>query len=309
MNLYESALVSYCRKFAEQMDDIMVEGIFERDPYDIAAEALIEEADKLCLCMSVEGLVQALQNSLSKRNTKATPSSNDSAGAPDPFLQKQVGIPADLQTRYRIEEPIEALSVEGDLYLATERATGRRLVAKVYRRGWSPNLTVLARAGSFEHGHLVRQVDFSRRNPSESTRMQEQAWEVMEHVPLGSLDRHIGAAKPFEVIYALIEQIGGALHYLHRLAPPLVHRDVRPANILVRSLEPFDLALADFNQSAIPNELRDTATVIFSKYAAPEASRTGFQPTGDWWSLGVIAAEDRVPGRGVARSVPVSVRG
>jgi len=60
---------------------------------------------------------------------------------------------------------------------------------------------------------------------------------TMEHVPGGSLDKfwrsHGGQFVPVETAIDLIKQVCRGISQAHREKPPIIHRDIKPQNILV----------------------------------------------------------------------------
>ncbi|WP_442791673.1 serine/threonine protein kinase [Micromonospora sp. NBC_01813] len=125
-------------------------------------------------------------------------------------------------------------------------------------------------------------------------------WIVMEYVPSRSLSEQLAADGPVSPIRAA--EIGlavlGALQAAHRVG--IVHRDVKPANILIGVdgrvvLTDFGLATAVEDTS-----LTQTGIVLGSPaYVAPERVMSGtVGPQGDLWSLGATlfaAVEGRGP--------------
>ncbi|WP_273543945.1 protein kinase domain-containing protein [Micromonospora fiedleri] len=125
-------------------------------------------------------------------------------------------------------------------------------------------------------------------------------WIVMEYVPSRAFSDHLAADGP--VSPARAAQIGlavlGALRAAHRVG--VVHRDVKPANILIGVdgrvvLTDFGLATAVEDTS-----LTRTGIVLGSPaYLSPERVRRGAAgPEGDLWSLGATlfaAVEGEAP--------------
>lgn len=67
----------------------------------------------------------------------------------------------------------------------------------------------------------------------------------MEYIRLGDLAKQHNTSGITETeLLALFEQTLKALEYLH--GRPICHRDVKPANLLVRSRVPFHIKLTDF---------------------------------------------------------------
>jgi serine/threonine protein kinase len=124
-------------------------------------------------------------------------------------------------------------------------------------------------------------------------------YHVMEYVPTGSLaDAICGRSKyslelPLSLPEALeiICQVGSALEYIHER--DIVHRDVKPGNLLLRidELNHRQLLLSDFGVArwevnASRHEDQVTGTVA---YMAPEVFSGWFSAASDQYSLAVMA--------------------
>ncbi|KAB8356484.1 hypothetical protein FH972_024067 [Carpinus fangiana] len=113
-----------------------------------------------------------------------------------------------------------------------------------------------------------------------------------EYVPKGSLLDFVGKATIFRQEQATF-QILSALAYLHgQLPEPIVHRDVKPENVLVQAWAPHSihLKLTDFGLS---NEGKLLQTFCGTPwYLAPEGytkqTNRKYGPLVDIWSLGVL---------------------
>ena len=150
--------------------------------------------------------------------------------------------------------------------------------------GTSPDLLRAEReariAASLNHPHIVGIFDLVAED--------EQQWMVMEYVEgtsLAELIRERGPLDPGEAA-SLLSQAASALAAAH--ASQIVHRDVKPSNILVRAdghvkLSDFGIARAEADAS-----LTQTGLVTGSPaYLAPEvASGQLASPASDVWSLG-----------------------
>ncbi|MDF3147026.1 serine/threonine-protein kinase, partial [Streptomyces sp. T21Q-yed] len=114
-------------------------------------------------------------------------------------------------------------------------------------------------------------------------------WIVMELVPGISLQRRLddGPLTPVEAA-RLGRQVLAALRAAH--AAGIQHRDVKPANILLRP--DGDAVLTDFGIAALQGTTALTATgelVGSPEYMAPERIRGhDDDPAADLWSLGVV---------------------
>ena len=79
------------------------------------------------------------------------------------------------------------------------------------------------------------------------------------------------------------------LDYLHRLDPPLIHRDIKPQNVIVR--DDGSVALIDFDIARTWREGSDTDTRFFGTVAYAPPEQYGFAQTdarADIYSLGVL---------------------
>lgn len=72
---------------------------------------------------------------------------------------------------------------------------------------------------------------------------------IMEYVEGGDLGKLISDEAPFseDMVQVMSKQLLSALGYLH--ANNITHRDVKPDNILINSLDPLDVKLTDFGLS------------------------------------------------------------
>jgi len=92
---------------------------------------------------------------------------------------------------------------------------------------------------------------------------------------------------------SVIEQVTADLEYIHGLQPKIVHRDIKPDNILMRTRTPLKFVLTDFGISSIVEHGSRVASSVSKTtfYAAPEAGAGDISAGLDWWSLGMIVAE------------------
>ncbi len=111
----------------------------------------------------------------------------------------------------------------------------------------------------------------------------------MQYIEGDNLRAHIRAcsAASEAVVIAWLAELAEILTYLHELAPPMVHRDLSPDNILVG--KDGRLVLIDFGAA---NEFVGNATgTLVGKHAymAPEQIRAAAEPRSDLYSLGACA--------------------
>jgi serine/threonine protein kinase len=114
---------------------------------------------------------------------------------------------------------------------------------------------------------------------------------AQEFVPGENLDEAIRTAGPKsdETAISLGVQLCGLLSYLHNLPEPVVFRDLKPANILLRNTRGVagpDLAVVDFG-IARPFQAGAVGTVIGTPgYAPPEQYQGLASPRSDIYALG-----------------------
>jgi serine/threonine protein kinase len=140
---------------------------------------------------------------------------------------------------------------------------------------------------------------------------------TMEYIAGGTLERfwqsHGSRFVPLETTIELILQAARGLAVAHAETPPIVHRDVKPQNILVGyGVEGIQVRLSDFGLAKSVNPLTMLAstkgTLLFK---APESLQdvTRDSPAGDVWALGMVAyllLTDVLPYLPVAGETPMS---
>jgi len=114
---------------------------------------------------------------------------------------------------------------------------------------------------------------------------------VMEYVPgetLRTLLRQAGSPLPYGDALSYARQLCAVLGYLHRQAPPVVFRDLKPANIMV--MPEGQLKLIDFGIARLfsPGKLADTSQFGTPGYAPPEQYGGQTEPRSDIYSMGVV---------------------
>lgn len=117
---------------------------------------------------------------------------------------------------------------------------------------------------------------------------------VYEYMPNGSLDRLIGVGfLDWKSRYKILTGLASALLYPHEeCGNPVVHRDVKPNNVMLDSdynahLGDFGLARLLENDASVTTMLAGTPGCL-----APEVGYTGkATPASDVYSFGMVALE------------------
>ena len=129
---------------------------------------------------------------------------------------------------------------------------------------------------------------------------------TMEYVAGGSLERHWQSYGDrfmrLETAVEVLMQVCRGLAVAHSEDPPIVHRDIKPQNILIGyDASGVRARLCDFGLAKHVNPLTLAATTMGTRcFKAPEAfrSRQGDSIRGDVWSLGAtlyLILTDRLP--------------
>jgi eukaryotic-like serine/threonine-protein kinase len=181
----------------------------------------------------------------------------------------------------------------GDIYRATDSILGRDVVVKVLADRFAQDESVrrrftreaLAAARLSGEPNIVTIFDVGEDNG--------RPYIVMEHFGGGSLDdvlRSEGAQSP-QRVFTWLEQAARALDRAH--ARGIVHRDVKPANLLLD--REGNVHVADFGiaSAAGMDSLTMTGTVLGTAgYLSPEqAQGERATPASDRYALGVVAFE------------------
>lgn len=188
--------------------------------------------------------------------------------------------------RYRVLRPIEPIEGVAECYLAqrigdaTSEANVCDVLVHHYLDGIVPSDAVQ---------DILQSIDASG-----ITRLQHcgeqagRAFEIYEYLPAGTLaDLPRETTHRLEFVRELVVQISTALDTLHQAA--LLHRDLKPINLQVRSVDPLQLTIANFAAAAVAElEIQVTSTLQTTRYAAPESFAGISSTASDWWSLGVI---------------------
>jgi serine/threonine-protein kinase len=193
--------------------------------------------------------------------------------------------------RYRMEG---RLGVGGmsTVYLAFDQRLERYVALKLLAEHLADDPTFVSRfrrealaAARLVHPNIVQVFDFG------FDEGQHQHFIVMEHVPGDSCaellrDRgHLGIQEAVEII----AQACRGLDYAHRNG--VVHRDVKPGNLLVSDADVVKLADFGIARAAGQSSITQVGSVLgTAAYLAPEQARgEEAGPRADMYSLGVVA--------------------
>ncbi|WP_213455690.1 serine/threonine-protein kinase [Rhizomonospora bruguierae] len=194
-----------------------------------------------------------------------------------------------LGNRYRLDERIAGGGM-GDVWRGTDEVLGRTVAVKVLlpalleEPGFAERFRGEARTmATINHPGVVDVYDFGSDDSV--------AFLVMEYVEGDALSRtlgRVGRLTPARTM-ALVAQAADALQAAHEKG--IVHRDVKPGNLLVRPNG--TLVLTDFGiaRSAMVAQLTAAGSVLgTASYISPEqAAGATATPSSDVYALGVVA--------------------
>ncbi len=212
-----------------------------------------------------------------------------------------------LGDRYRLVRRI-AIGGMGEVWVAADGALGREVAVKVLRTEYAGNEDFLERlrtearnSAALSHPNIAQMYDYGEENAS--------GYLVMELVvgePMADLLEREPVLPPARLL-PILSQTALALNAAHLSG--VVHRDVKPGNILIdRS---GTVKITDFGVSLAANQVPMTATGMVmgtAQYLSPEQA-VGQAATGasDIYALGIVAYESIVGNRPFTGSTPVDI--
>ncbi|MGK5112605.1 protein kinase domain-containing protein [Geodermatophilus sp. CPCC 205506] len=203
-----------------------------------------------------------------------------------------------LGERYELAQLIAAGGM-GQVWRGTDALLGRQVAVKVLRSEYTGDPTFRARfraeaqhSAALSHPHIAAVFDYGETEATDGSgeKLAYLVMELVEGEPLSAVLRREGRLDA-ESTLSLLEQAASALAEAHRVG--LVHRDVKPGNILVRddgSVKITDFGIA-WSAGSVP--LTRTGQVIGTpQYLSPEqAEGRHATPASDVYALGLVGYE------------------
>jgi len=197
-----------------------------------------------------------------------------------------------LPPRYGHVRPI-AHGGMGEIYVATDRVLGRDVAVKVLAERYARDAQLrerftreaLAAARLSGNDHIVTIFDVGEHD--------DRPFIVMEYLPGGSLDRRLQGDRRCDSGQVLdwLEQAASALDAAH--AAGIVHRDVKPGNLLLDERDHVKVADFGVASAAGMDSFTQTGTILGTAgYLSPEQARgERASPASDRYALAVVAWE------------------
>lgn len=118
---------------------------------------------------------------------------------------------------------------------------------------------------------------------------------VMPFCGKGSTEKLVGTLTKKDDLWKFIFDTASGLAYLHSCNPPIIHQDIKPANILIDEnnnfcITDFGISIKTDNQEEYYSDDESAGTTI---YMPPERFEENYQamPESDIWSLGATIYE------------------
>ncbi|HET7196259.1 MAG TPA: protein kinase [Nocardioides sp.] len=218
----------------------------------------------------------------------------------------------DAAERYALDSRI-ATGGMGEVWRANDTVLGRRVAVKLLKTEYADDATFRSRfetearhAASLHHPNVAAVYDFGEAQPAGSDVARPYlVMELVDGQPLSALLEPGQALDP-DATRDLLAQAADALAAAH--AAGIVHRDVKPANLLVtpdRTVKITDFGIA---RAAQGMSLTETGQVMGTpQYLSPEQAQGGIAtPASDVYSLGVVAFECLAGHRPFVAETPVA---
>jgi tetratricopeptide (TPR) repeat protein len=214
-----------------------------------------------------------------------------------PFKHSTGSLPEQtlLASRYQLLSRIGQGGMGAVYKAADTRFNNRPLAIKEMSSTGLPPARLLEAEAAFEReAHLL--ADLLHPNLPriyEHFTENDRSYLVMDFIEGQTVEEHLeqigGGPLPIEQVIKWAEQLCDVLNYLHTHQPPIIFRDLKPANVMMS--ENGHIYLIDFGIARIfkPGKQHDTVALGSPGYAAPEQyGKAQSSPRSDIYSLGAL---------------------
>jgi hypothetical protein len=195
-----------------------------------------------------------------------------------------------LEGRYLLLDVI-GQGATGTLYRAKDNRSGRMVAVKERHPSGEPGADTLFEREvrvlrELDHPRVPAYVDAFTSGRGRAARR----YLVQELVEGRSLAEELTTRRyTADEVWAIVREVAGILAYLHRLSPPVIHRDIKPGNVMRR--RDGTLVLVDFGavRDRAPGTLGGQTVAGTFGFMAPEQFMGEAEPKSDLYALGALA--------------------
>ena len=190
---------------------------------------------------------------------------------------------------YTTLKQLPTIGAEADIYIVEKNS--EQFVLKLYRHEMKPSRDMIKRLVVLSNKYpedIIRiyDIDFDEKL--------NRWYEIQEYAKFGTLKDLKEKYPDFTIkhIKEIVKEMTLLLKTIHE--ENIIHRDIKPDNILVRTMVPLDLIVTDFGISSVLDE--EMSKKMTSKsgtriYFAPESFSGVIGNEVDYWALGMIVLE------------------
>ena len=178
-----------------------------------------------------------------------------------------------------------------NVYLAHDDILGRDVAVKILRLDYSNNEEFIKRfhreaqsVTTLSHPNIVNMYDVGEEDGI--------YYLVMEYVPGQTLKQYIieRGMLPIGEALDIMEQLTSAMAHAHHFE--IVHRDIKPHNILIRADGIIKVTDFELRQLQVQQQLHTNSVLGSVHYLSPEQARGGIaNKQSDIYSLGIVMFE------------------
>jgi serine/threonine protein kinase len=181
-----------------------------------------------------------------------------------------------LSARLPVSTPV------GERFIAVRESDGRRAELTLYAEGSEPDPAVYEAIRKLPRDCVPEILATGR--------WHDRTFEITEELTGGDISGLTVSRGDIGTVRQIVEQLGRALSAFSECG--LRHRGLRPSVVLVRCLDPLNLAITGFGSARLSDfDLDIVSPLETTRYMAPEAIAGGVAAASDWWSLGILLLE------------------